>query len=145
MIFHITHMVCESEQPLLHHVQFSSSTLFLSISLTSNPLRAPRSATWGEPCGGACIPHFLEVSRHYGVVVKCFASGQCDPSLMPGQCRSWSQLLQSSKVYLDPATGSEGDNPLPELDRRERFRVFLSLCPRRKSILTTRNTKTRHR
>ena len=31
-------------------------------------------------CGDACSPHLLKVSRHYGVVVKCFASGQCGPA-----------------------------------------------------------------
>ena len=51
----------------------------------------------GEPCRGACTPHLLEVSCHYGVVVKCFASGQCGPGLFPGQRRSWSRHLQSSK------------------------------------------------
>ena len=32
-----------------------------------------------------------------------------------------------------------------ELGRRERFRVFASSRPRRESILTTRNAKTRYR
>ena len=40
-----SHTVSKSEQPLLHCVQSSSSTLLISISLTSNPLRAPRTAT----------------------------------------------------------------------------------------------------
>ena len=28
---------------------------------------------------------------------KCYASGQCGPSLIPGWCRSWSRRLQSSQ------------------------------------------------
>ena len=28
-------------------------------------------------CGDGCSPHLPEVSRHYVIVVKCFASGQC--------------------------------------------------------------------
>ena len=36
-------------------------------------------------------------SCHYGVVVKCYASGQCGPSLIPGWCRSWSRRLQSNQ------------------------------------------------
>ena len=55
---------------------------------------------WGESCGGACTPHLPEVSRHYGEVVKCFASGQCGPGSIPGWCRSCSwHLQQSSKAY----------------------------------------------
>ena len=34
----------------------------------------------------------------YGVVVKCFDSGQFGPGVIPGQCKSWSRRLQSSKV-----------------------------------------------
>ena len=43
---------------------------------------------WGEPCGlgGACTPHLPVVSRQYGVVVKCFTSGQCGPGSIPGRC-----------------------------------------------------------
>ena len=41
-------------------------------------------------CGGACSLHVLEVSRHYRVVVKAFASGQCGPGSIPGRSRSWS-------------------------------------------------------
>ena len=40
-------------------------------------------------CGGACSPHLLEVSCHYRVVVKAFASGQCGPGSIPGRSRSW--------------------------------------------------------
>ena len=47
-------------------------------------------------CGDACSPHLPEVSRHYRVVVKCFASGQHAAGLIPG-ARSWSRRLQSSK------------------------------------------------
>ena len=49
-------------------------------------------------CAGACTPHLPEVSLHYGVVVKCFASGQCGPGTIPGRFRSWSRHLQSSKA-----------------------------------------------
>ena len=42
------------------------------------------------PCGGACSPHLPEASRHYSVVVKAFASGQCRPDSIPGRSRSWS-------------------------------------------------------
>ena len=35
-------------------------------------------------CGGACSPHVPEVSRHYRVVVKAFASGQCGPGAEVG-------------------------------------------------------------
>ena len=30
-------------------------------------------------CGGACSPRLPEVSPHYRVVVKAFASGHCGP------------------------------------------------------------------
>ena len=53
----------------------------------------------GEPCGAACTLHLPEESHHYGVVVKCFASGQCGLGLIPGWSRSWSRRLQSSKTY----------------------------------------------
>ena len=40
------HTQCPSpSMPFIHCVQFSVSTLLLAISLTSNPLIAPRSAT----------------------------------------------------------------------------------------------------
>ena len=54
---------------------------------------------WGEPCGSVCTQHLPEVSCHYGVTVKCVASGQCSPGLILGWCRSWSQRLLSSKLH----------------------------------------------
>ena len=50
-----SHTVSESEQPLLHYVQFSSCTLLLKISLRSNTLS--NLDAWGEPYGGTCILH----------------------------------------------------------------------------------------
>ena len=38
--------------------------------------------------------------RHYGVVVKCLASGQCGPGLIPCRNRSWSRRLQYSKIVI---------------------------------------------
>ena len=87
------HTVSESEQLLLHCVQYSSSILLLSISLTHQHVNTPLLSNldaWGEPCGGACSPHMPEVSRHYRVMVKAFASGQCGPGSFPGRSRSWS-------------------------------------------------------
>ena len=40
----------------------------------------------------------IDIPSHYGVVVKCFASGQCGPGPIPGQCRSWRRCLQFSKI-----------------------------------------------
>ena len=40
-------------------------------------------------CGGACSPHLPNVSSHYRVVVKAFASSQCRPGSFPGRSRSW--------------------------------------------------------
>ena len=39
-----------------------------------------------------------EVSCHYRVVVKSFASGQCGPGTIPGRCRSWSDPNISPKT-----------------------------------------------
>ena len=35
----------------------------------------------------------IDIPSHYGVVVKCFASGQCGPGSIPGLCRSWRRCL----------------------------------------------------
>ena len=48
-------------------------------------------------CEGACSPLLPEASRHYSVVVKAFASGQCGPILIPGWSRSWSDPNNPSK------------------------------------------------
>ena len=46
----------------------------------SNTVRIKYGITWLYiHCGDACSPHLSKVSCHYGVVVKCFASGQCGP------------------------------------------------------------------
>ena len=65
----------------------------LSISLTHQHVNTPLLSNldaWGKPCGGVCSPHLLEVSCHYRVVVKAFASGQWGPGSIPGRSRSCS-------------------------------------------------------
>ena len=78
----------------------SLATVKAKINLHSLAGQGRRANGISQGCGDACSPHLPEVSRHYGVVVKCFASGQCSPGWIPDQSRSWSRRLESSKVYF---------------------------------------------
>ena len=48
-------------------------------------------------CGGACSPHLPEVSCHFRVVVKAFASGQCGPGSILGRSWRWSDFNNPPK------------------------------------------------
>ena len=113
-----------------------------TILLLHTPLKhltheQPAQSTTQQPrcLGGlACTPHLWEVSHHYGVVVKCFASGQCGPGLIPGRCRSWSRRLQSSKVLNSDFTLDVDLFPLLLLNckiivfRYQSFYLFSHTC-----------------
>ena len=70
--------VSELLRSLTKNEQIAFAHYLLFSQKTSDSLRKPRSNS--QP--------WLEVSRHYGVVVKSYACGQCDSASIPRRLRS---------------------------------------------------------
>ena len=87
-------------------------------------------------CGGACTPHLPEVSCHYRVVVKSFASGQCGPGSIPGRFRSWSDAysppnqVQNGQIKYRPEQQVSWKGLSALNSSHHRFIVIVPLCYR---------------